>query len=215
MKKILIIFTFLVTLILSSTSVFAESNFLHTITLEKNDTGYNVILGSDKMTKVTKKTPENNELILELSGISSAESVNALYKGTNSIDGLVIETPKRNKLRIHVTANDISNSTVIVEPIHGEPAIVGESVPLDKILWVLFVLSLVSVIAKFSKHITEVEEKISIRRDIKNREIQMYKKYRRDISINPTLRQNEDARLRTLVKKIDRKIDERLISNIK
>ena len=91
------------------------------------------------MTKVTKKTPENNELILELSGISSAESVNALYKGTNSIDGLVIETPKRNKLRIHVTANDISNSTVIVEPIHGEPAIVGESVPLDKILWVLFV----------------------------------------------------------------------------
>ncbi len=215
MKKILIIFTFLVTLILSSTSVFAESNFLHTITLEKNDTGYNVILGSDKMTKVTKKTPENNELILELSGISSAESVNALYKGTNSIDGLVIETPKRNKLRIHVTANDISNSTVIVEPIHGEPAIVGESVPLDKILWVLFVLSLVSVIAKFSKHITEDEEKISIRRDIKNREIQMYKKYRRDISINPTLRQNEDARLRTLVKKIDRKIDERLISNIK
>ena len=180
MKKILIIFTFLVTLILSSTSVFAESNFLHTITLEKNDTGYNVILGSDKMTKVTKKTPENNELILELSGISSAESVNALYKGTNSIDGLVIETPKRNKLRIHVTANDISNSTVIVEPIHGEPAIVGESVPLDKILWVLFVLSLVSVIAKFSKHITEDEEKISIRRDIKNREIQMYKKYRRD-----------------------------------
>ena len=167
------------------------------------------------MTKVTKKTPENNELILELSGISSAESVNALYKGTNSIDGLVIETPKRNKLRIHVTANDISNSTVIVEPIHGEPAIVGESVPLDKILWVLFVLSLVSVIAKFSKHITEDEEKISIRRDIKNREIQMYKKYRRDISINPTLRQNEDARLRTLVKKIDRKIDERLISNIK
>ena len=215
MKKILIIFTFLVTLILSSTSVFAESNFLHTITLEKNDTGYNVILGSDKMTKVTKKTPENNELILELSGISSAESVNALYKGTNSIDGLVIETPKRNKLRIHVTANDISNSTVIVEPIHGEPAIVGESVPLDKILWVLFVLSLVSVIAKFSKHITEDEEKISIRRDIKNREIQMYKKYRRDISINPTLRQNEDARLRTHVKKIDRKIDERLISNIK
>lgn len=215
MKKILIIFTVLVTLILSSTSVFAESNFLHTITLEKNDTGYNVILGSDKMTKVTKKTPENNELILELSGISSAESVNALYKGTNSIDGLVIETPKRNKLRIHVTANDISNSTVIVEPIHGEPAIVGESVPLDKILWVLFVLSLVSVIAKFSKHITEDEEKISIRRDIKNREIQMYKKYRRDISINPTLRQNEDARLRTLVKKIDRKIDERLISNIK
>lgn len=215
MKKILIIFTFLITFVLSSASVFAEGNFLHTITLEKNDTGYNVILGSDKMTKVTKKTPGNNELILELKGISSADSVNALYKGTNSIDGLVIETPNRNKLRIHITANDISNSTVIMEPIQGEPAIVGESVPLDKVLWVLFVLSLISVIVKFSKHITEDEEKISIRKDIKNREIQMYKKYRKDISIYPTLRQKDDVRLRTLVKKIDRKIDERLISNIK
>jgi len=215
LKKILIIFTFLITFVLSTASVFADGNFLHTITLEKNDTGYNVILGSDKMTKVTKKSPESNELILELSGISSSDSVNALYKGTNNIEGLVIETPNRNKLRIHITANDISNSTVIVEPIQGEPAIVGESVPLDKILWVLFVLSLVSVIVKFSKHITEDEEKISIKRDIKNREIQMYKKYRKDISIYPAMEHNSDIRLKTLVKKIDRKIDERLISNIK
>ncbi len=215
MKKIFIIFAFLITFVFSAASVLADGNFLHTITLEKNDSGYNVILGSDKMTKVVKKSPENNELILELSGISSSESVNALYKGTNSIDGLVIESPGRNRLRIHITANDISNSTVIVEPIQGEPAIVGESVPLDKILWALFVLSLVTVIVKFSKHITEDEEQFSIRKDIKNREIQMYKKYRKDISIYPSLDHNSDARLKTLVKKIDRKIDERLISNIK
>ncbi len=215
MKKILGIFTFLIAFVFSTASVFADSNLLHTITLEKNDSGYNVILGSDKMTKVVKKSPENNELILDLSGISSSESVNALYKGTNSIDGLVIENPSRNHLRIHITANDISNSTVIVEPIHGEPAIVGESVPMDKILWALFVLSLVTVIVKFAKHITEDEDKISIRKDIKNREIQMYKKYRKDVSIYPSLDQNSDVRLKTLVKKIDRKIDERLISNLK
>ena len=102
MKKILIVFTFLITFVFSAASVLADENFLHTITLEKNDTGYNVILGSDKMTRVVKKTPENNELILELSGISSSDSVNALYKGTNNIDGLVIETPARNKIRIHI-----------------------------------------------------------------------------------------------------------------
>lgn len=215
MKKILIVFTFLITFVFSAASVLADENFLHTITLEKNDTGYNVILGSDKMTRVVKKTPENNELILELSGISSSDSVNALYKGTNNIDGLVIETPARNKIRIHITANDISNSTVIMEPIQGEPAIVGESVPMDKVLWVLFVVSLIAVIVKFAKHITEDEEKISIKKDIKNREIQMYKKYRKDISIYPDLEHNSDVRLKTLVKKIDRKIDERLISNIK
>lgn len=215
MKKIIIIFTFLITFVLSSASVFADGNFLHTITLEKNDTGYNVILGSDKMTKVTKKSPENNELILELTGITSSESVNALYKGTNNIEGLVIENPTRNKLRIHITANDISNSTVIVEPIQGEPAIVGESVPIDKVLWILFVLSLVSVIVKFSKHITEDEEKFTIKKDIKSREIQMYKQYRKDIALYPSIEHSSDVRLKTLVKKIDRKIDDRLISNIK
>lgn len=215
MKKVLFIFTFLIAFAFSTASVLADGNLLHTITLEKNDTGYNVILGSDKITKVTKKSPENNELILDLNGISSADSVNALYKGTNNIEGLVIETPSKNKLRIHITANDISNSTVIVEPILGEPAIVGESVPLDKVLWGLFVLTLVSVIIKFSKHITEDEDKISIKKDIKNREIQMYRQYRKDVSIYPSLERSSNNRLKTLVKKIDRKIDERLISNIK
>lgn len=215
MKKILIIFIFLITFIFTSVSAFADGNYLHTITLEKNGAGYNVILGSDKMTKVVKKSPDKNELVLELSGITSNESVNALYKGTSNIEGLVIETPNKNKLKISITANDISNSTVIVEPINGEPSIVGENMPVDKILWAVFVLLIFAVIFKFSKHVTEEEENFMIKRDIKSREIQMYKKYRKDISINSSIERDSDARLKTLVKKIDRKIDERLISNIK
>ncbi len=48
----------------------AAENSLHTITLEKNNSGYNIILGSDKVAKVVKKTPSENELIMELTGIN-------------------------------------------------------------------------------------------------------------------------------------------------
>lgn len=215
MKKILIIFTFVIAFVFITMPALAGGNYLHTITLEKNDNGYNVILGSDKATKVTKKSPDKNELVLELGGITSAESVNAIYKGTSSIDGLVIETPAQNKLKISITANDISNSTVIIDPINGSPVIAGESMPIDKILWCVFVLALVGVIVRLSKHITDEEEKFNIKHDIKNREIQMYKKYRKDVSAAPVYVHNSDMRLKTLVKKIDRKIDERLLSNIK
>ena len=215
MKKVLLIFTFLITFIFTTVSALADGNYLHTITLERNDNGYNVILGSDKVTKVTKKSPKSNELVLEMSGIESSESVNALYKGTSNIDWLVIENTAPNKLKISITASDIGNSTVIIDPINGSPSIVGEKLPMDKILWCVFVLALVGVIVKLSKSITEEEEGLNIRNDIKTREIQMYKKYRKDISISPTYAHNGDARLKTMVKKIDRKIDERLLSNIK
>ena len=99
MKKGFILFGFLITFILSGLAAFASGNYLHTITLEKSNTGYNVILGSDSMAKVMKKTPSDNELVLELSGITSTDTVNALYKGTNSIDGLVVENIDSNKLK--------------------------------------------------------------------------------------------------------------------
>ena len=151
MKRLFLIFTFLITFIFTNLAANAAENHLHTITLEKNDSGYNIILGSDNIVKVVKKTPSDNELTLELSGITSSDTVNALYKGTNSIDGLVIENSAQNKLKIHVTADNIKNSTVMIEPINGETTIVGEPVPMDKILWVICVLSLFAVIFKISK----------------------------------------------------------------
>ena len=96
----------------------AAENSLHTITLEKNNSGYNIILGSDKVAKVVKKTPSENELIMELTGITSSETVNALYKGTNNIDRLVIENSAPNKLKVYITAENIKDSTVMLSLIH-------------------------------------------------------------------------------------------------
>lgn len=206
---------FLITFAISNMTAQAAENSLHTITLEKNNSGYNIILGSDKVAKVVKKTPSENELIMELSGITSSETVNALYKGTNNIDRLVIENSAPNKLKIYINADNIKDSTVMIEPINGDTTIVGETIPLDKILWVTFVLALFAVIFKISKDISEEDDKILIKKDIKDREIQLYRKYRSEMSVNPVIASHSDLRMRKMLKKIDRKIDERLTSVIK
>ena len=215
MKKIFLIFGFLIAFACTSLSVLANSNYLHTITLEKNNTGYNVLLSSDKMAKVTKKTPSENELVLELSGITSSDTVNALYKGTNNIDSLVVENTAPNKLKIYISADNIKNTTVIMEPQNGETTIVGETIPLDKCFWWVFVLALFCVIFKVSKDISEEDNKILIKKDIKDREIEMYKRYRNELVSYPSIKPHKDIRMRKMLKKIDRKIDERLAASIK
>ena len=167
------------------------------------------------MAKVSKKTPSENELVLELNGITSSDTVNALYKGTNNIDSLVVENTAPNKLKIYISADNIKNTTVIMEPQNGTETIVGETIPLDKTLWVVFVMALFCVIFKISKDISEEDNRLLIRKDIKDREIEMYKRYRNELVTNPSIRPHQDIRMRKMLKKIDRKIDERLTASIK
>lgn len=212
MKKIiLLIFGFLITTALAA---YAGGNYLHTITLEKNNIGYNIILGADKMAKVSKSAPSSDELVLNINGLTSSDTVNALYKGSANIDNLVVENISPNKLRITISAQNIANSSVIINPADGTSTIVGETFPLDKTLWILFVLTGVSVIFYISKKIEEEDSKILIKRDIKDREIEMYRKYRRDMD-NLSSQSLREMRMKNMLKKIDRKIDERLMSSIK
>lgn len=215
LKRLFLIFTFLISFIFTSANAYAAANYLHTITLEKSNTGYNVILDSDYVTKVVKKTPKTNELILELSDIKSSETVNAIYKGISNIDGLIIENSGSDKIKIYISAENIKDSTVIVDPKNGTATIVAESVPIDKILWIVCVLALFIVVFKVAKDISEEDDKIVIKKDIKDREIMLYRKYRNQMSMNPSINMKNSLKMRSMLKKIDRKIDERLTSVIK
>lgn len=214
MKKILFLFAVIFFFTFTTLTVNANSNFLHTITLEKNDTAYNIILETDKMTKVVKKHSPSNELILELSGVTSSDTVNAIYKGANNIDGLVVENVSLNKLRIYITAENINASSVIMVTGDGVTSIVGESFPWDKLLWTGFVLVLFAVIFYLSKKISEADDKILIKKDIKDREIELYRRYRREMDKGISLA-SKDYKMRSVMKKIDRKIDERLSSSLR
>ena len=117
---------------------------------------------------------------------------------------------------MYISAENIQDSTVIIEPKDGETTIVAEAVPIDKILWIVCVFALFVVVFKVAKDISEQDDKILIKKDIKDREIMLYRKYRNQMSINnPLIEGKKSMRMHNMLKKIDRKIDERLTSAIK
>ena len=214
MKKAFLILGFLTAFLIAGLNVSAKTNQLHTITLEKNGGNYNIILDTDSISKVSKKVLSDNEIVLELSGITSSDTVNALYKGTDSIDNLVIEHAGLNKLKIYVSAQNIKTSSVIMQPVNGTETLVGESFPADKAVWTVFVLVVLGVVIKRSIRRANEDESLAIKRDIKDREIALYRQYRRSIDEGVSL-PVKDAKMQNILKKIDRKIDERLSMSIK
>lgn len=208
MKKTFLILGILVAFFVTCLAVNAKINQLHTITLENNNGNFNIVLDTDSISKVTRKVVSDSEIVLELSGITSADTVNALYKGPEDVDNLVIENAGSNKLKIYVSAKNIKNSSVIMNPVSGDISLVGESFPVDKALWSMFVFAALGLIIRKSVKRTNEENSLSIKRDIKDREIEMYRKYRR--SLEGISLYSKDAKMNNMLKKIDRKIDERL-----
>ena len=214
MKKTFLILGFIFTLIIGGLRVSAKTNQLHTITLEKNNGNYNIVLNTDSVTKVAKKVLSGNEVLIELSGVTPPETVNALYKGTESIDNLVIENAGFNKLKIYVSAQNIKDASVIMEPNTGAKTVVEDTFPLDKTIWSVFVLVVLGAIVKHSIERTNEDNSLLIKHDIKDREIALYKQYRQSIDEGISL-SPKDAKMQNMLKKIDRKIDESLSMSLK
>ena len=209
MKKIFLILGFLIAFLFLGLNVTAKANQLHTITFEKSNGSYNIILDTDNMSKVSKKVLSDNEIVLQLSGITSSDTVNALYKGAGTIENLIIENGGLNKLKIYVSAPNIKSSSVIMNPADGEQTLVGESFPVDKAIWTLFVLGILGLVVKRSIKRTNEDNSLLIKKDIKDREIALYRQYRKSMDEGTSL-PLKNPNMQNILKKIDRKIDERL-----
>ncbi|HCB10932.1 MAG TPA: hypothetical protein DEO94_02040 [Cyanobacteria bacterium UBA11991] len=213
MKKILLTITFIFAFLFSSLTADAKPNYLHSITLEKNNNAYNIILEADSIAKLTRKVKSDNEIVLNLSGITSSETVNALYKGNTNIDNLIVENSGFNKLKIYISAPNIKSSSVIMKPAQGAAELVGEGMPVNKIVWSIVVLGILAFTVTRSVKRTKEDSKLLIKRDIKDREIALYKQYRRKLDEDISL--GENKKMNKMLRKIDRKIDERLSMTMK
>lgn len=209
MRKTFLILGFLIAFVFMGLNVTARANQLHTITFEKNNGGYNIILDTDSISKVSRKILSDNEIELQLSGITSSDTVNALYKGAGTIDNLIIENAGLNKLKVYVSAPNIKSSSVIMNPADGAQTLVGESFPVDKAIWTLFVLAVLGVVVKRSIKRTNEDNSLLIKKDIKDREIALYRQYRKSMEDGKSL-YPKNPNMQNILKKIDRKIDERL-----
>ncbi len=214
MKKIFLILSVIAAFAFTCLSVFASGNYLRTITLEKNNAGYNIVLSTDKAAKIIKSSPSQSELILELKGVTSSDTVNALYKGVSNIDNFVVENVSPNRLKVYIKADNIKNATVVMNPVNGQSTVISDTFPINKTAWAGFVLLLLYVIFRISSKSAQHENSILIKRDIKDREIELYRRYRKNINSNPSI-YSQDKKFQNMLRKIDRKIDERLASSIK
>ena len=183
MKRLIILFT----LIFLGLGVNASENYLHTIILEGTNDGYNILLKSDSMPDVKKTVKGSDNLTLDIKGITTSKSVNAIYKSTNGVNSLVVENVANDEIKISITAKDIANATVLTQVKDNQPVIVSERFPIEKVLWSFAVLFILAFIIKSAKAITDYENSISIKKDIKEREIELYKNFQRELESMPKI----------------------------
>lgn len=175
------------TILFFGLAVQASENFLHTVVLEGTDDGYNIILKSDELPQVKKSIKGNDNIVLDVKGITTSAAVNAIYKSTNTVNSLIVENVANDELKIYVQAKDISKATIMAQTKSGEPVILSERFPLEKVLWSFAVLVILAVLAKSAKSITDYENSLVIKKDIKDREIELYRNFQKELASMPNI----------------------------
>ena len=165
----------------------AQASYLHTVVLEGTDDGYNVLLKSDVIPAVKKTVKGNNNIILNISGVGAASNVNAVYKSTPDVNSLIIENVSDNELNVYIQAKDIAKSTVMAQTNDGNPVILSERFPLEKVSWSIAVLVILGMLIKSAKAVTDYENSLVIKKDIKAREIELYKNFQRELQSMPSI----------------------------
>lgn len=183
MKRIILLITFL----FLGLAVQASENYLHTIVLEATDDGYNIVLKTDSLPNIKKSIKNNDNLVLDVKGITTSTAVNAIYKGTSDVNGLVVENVAEDELKVYIQAKDIAKATILAQTANGEPVILSERFPVEKVLWSIAVLGILGMLIKSAKAITDYENSLVIKRDIKDREIELYRNFQKELASMPNI----------------------------
>ncbi len=194
MKKLLINFVLLVTLITSA--AYAADNSLNSVIIEGTSTGaYNIILRSDRVANVRKTVQEDGTLLLELKNISTSLNLDTKYVNTNKIDNVVVENTSNNGVNIYIQAPDVEKSDIIFDTPAAPPVVVSDRITKKEISLIAAAFILILLTTGSFKKSVENDAKETFKNDLTEREIKFYKEYKSDIITSA---------------KIDNKIRERL-----
>ena len=185
MKKIFLLISIFLFFGISTQA--AQVNYLNTIVLEGTDDGYNIVLNSDSIPDVRKTTKGSDKIILTLKDITAADNLNAIYRGTTDVNSLVIETVSAYEIKIYIQAKNIVSSTIMAKTPAGGPVIISERFPVEKLAWSVCVLGLLAFLFKSAKSVADYENSIVIKKDIKDREIELYKSFQKELQGMPKI----------------------------
>ena len=169
-----------------ATAIYAQAsnNFLNSIILEKNLDGMKIVLRSDNITKVKKSVQSPDNIIITLNGITASSGFNAIYKNISDESNVVIENSDASSVKLYIHSPDISKADIIFETPDATPVKVGDSFASEKMLWTAISLLILLMIMKTGRNIKtgdmfyDLQQKV-----IREREMEMYENFRREITL--------------------------------
>lgn len=175
------IFNLILTIIMLSSTAFASDNSLNAVFLEGTDSGYNVILRTDRVTNIKKTVQADGTLLLDLKNISTSENLDTRYINTKNVNNMVVENAGENSVKIYIQAEDIEKADIIFDTPAAPPIVVSDGLTKKEIGWIAVIFLAVLAISGSFKRTVEIEEKIALKKDMTEREIKLYKEFKSDI----------------------------------
>lgn len=204
MKKLIILFTIF---ILSISGAFASDNLLNTVILEGTGSGYNVVLRSDGIAAVKRIISSDNKLTLDIKGLTSANNLSTIYKNTSNANSVIVENVGSNEVKIHIQAKDIVKANIIFDTPASAPIVVSDKVSNDAIAWSALAFIVLCFIFAKSKNIKDdPHEEIAeaIQKNMRDREIAMYKSYKKELLTIPSIDYKiKNPRVRETIRRAD------------
>lgn len=188
MKKLLL--TMLTILFATFSSAFAADNFLNTVVLEGTGNSYNIILRSDAVASVRRVVENSNKIVLDIKGLTSSDNMSTVYKNTSAANGVIVENVGSNAIRIYVQGKNISSANIIFDTPASAPIVVTDKVSKNTICWsILAGIALCFMFAKSREIKVDPRDKVkeAVQKNMRDREIAMYRNYRRELLTIPSI----------------------------
>ena len=189
MKKLVIT---LCTFILISCGVsYSADNYLNAVILEgAPDGSYNITLRSDAISAVKRTVEGDNKIVLDIKGMSASDNISTIYKNTSSANGIIVENVGNNEVIVQVQGKNISKANIIFDSPATAPVVVSDGISHKAVIWTILALfALCAILAKSRNLKVDSRDKIQagVQKNIRDREIALYKNYRRDLLTKPSI----------------------------
>jgi len=189
MKKIFLTVISIITLLCSS--VFAADNYLNTVILEGiSGGGYNILLRSDAIASVKRTVVDNNKVVLNIKGLTASDDISTVYRNTSSANGIIVENVGNNEVAVQIQGKNVANANIIFDSPATAPIVVSDGISRKAIWWsIIALLGLCILFAKSRNIKVDSKDKIKagVRKNIRDREVQMYRNYRRELLMKPSI----------------------------
>lgn len=190
MRKIFL--NLIVVLCMLTSVAFASDNNLNSILLEGTDKGYKVILRTDKVTQVKKAILPDGALLIDLKNISASTNLDTRYVNAQNVNNVVVENFGNNDIKIYIQAEGIEKTDIIFDTPASTPVVVTDGVSKKQAGWTIAAFVFLLALAGSFKKSVAKDERISLQKDLTEREIRLYKEMKSNIMTSAKI----DSRLR-------------------